>query len=1239
MYELYSRFGGQMVNQRKTRGVTNDQELNEEFLVRDTRSPVKKFFDWIKVPNNMFVLMVAFACTAFFVPEISDVIFLLSIPFFWFAMKQKESAPLKMPIQTGFLDPNQPHPATGMPSKAEGIFFLGNDIKTGKEIWVTNSDARQHFLVVGTTGAGKAQPLDALVHTPNGFVTMGSLNIGDLVTTPDGGVAPVLGIYPQGKIDIYRISFKDGRTAEACGEHLWKVYDKSGKSHIIDTIGLKEKIASGSEDRIRIPLSLPVEKPEVNLPIDPYVVGVFASRGEYVVDDVQFSIPDESVLSMLREKLPNGTELIGSFDGVEDKIYLACGDYDASLSNMLKKAGVIERSLPGIYLDSSISQRQSLLEGLLSTSGIEENGTIVYTTPNHQLVSDIKQLVWSLGGTANDHFESDWNNLTSHGQNSSSVHVVSIKLPETVQPFSSAKKESKSPDDGQRHDLLMLDVSSVDLIGSKEAQCIYVDHPEHLYITDNYVVTHNTESLLGFGANALTWGSGFLFCDGKGDVALFAKIYALSRRFGREDDLLVLNFMTGNQDLGSAGGKILSNTLNPFATGSSDSLTQMVVSLMDDAGGDGAMWKGRATAMLTGVMRALSWLRDEGLVDLNVGEIREFMALKRIIDLADTSKYPDLPPHIRQTIRSYLQSLPGYLEEKGYKQSQTTLDQHGYLEMQFTKILGSLADVYGHIFHTPYGEVDMHDVVLNRRILVIMLPALEKSGDEIANLGKIVVATLKGMMGGTLGSSLEGNWQEVVDNRPTNSPSPFICILDEVGYYTVEGMALMAAQARSLGFTMVYASQDIPAMKRLNEKEAASIIANTNTKIFMRSEEAEVTGKLAVESGGRALKAQVGGYQGKAGNIGVGYTDTMDARLEKEDRVNFLDLKAQGEGEMHVMFQDKVVRAKGFYANPEGALDKKKLRLRANHFIKVAKPDIEELESKMKLPEIMKRLLSEENVEKLKADADDALKNVAKVGSEIDLAALAFEKMLQGGRKPVESGAGAVAAVINDQRDAVSDFTQKVMSASGISAVELIEDEDDIVKKSEDEVSQKANRRGIFSPKTTPNTPVSERKTSHPLGEDFEDTTMPFSGVPSEPPEPASRRQSTVKSVPHGVTVDNNSIVDMADSITSNDAIMKALAALDFDVKNTNKESVESAFDMALENSAYLGDEMDYPEPEDILIDDSDSALSDSIDDLFDDFEPEKEQLPPAEKKSASSADSDSTTDFLKQLLEDDDDD
>ena len=453
-----------------------------------------------------------------------------------------------------------------------------------------------------------------------------------------------------------------------------------------------------------------------------------------------------------------------------------------------------------------------------------------------------------------------------------------------------------------------------------------------------------TETLLGFAANALSWGSGFLFCDGKGDVSLFAKIYAMARRLGREDDIVVLNYMTGNTETPESEGKLRSNTLNPFSTGTSDSLSQLIISLMEETGNEGAMWKGRAAAMFTGVMRALVWQRDKGSVDLNVSVIRDHLNLQAIIDLADPEKHADMPKPIRKSINSYLSSLPSFKADAGYEQSQTTVDQHGYLEMQFTKILSSLADVYGHIFKTPYGEVDMSDVVLNRRILVIMLPALEKSRDEVSNLGKIIVATLKSMMGSTLGNEIEGNWKSVVENRPSYSPSPFICILDEVGYYTVGGMDLMSAQARSLGFTMIYAGQDINAMKSLNEKVFGSIQGNTNTKVIMRTEDPE-TSRLAISSAGKGYRAEIQDFKKESKEFSKNFKVKEPYRLEKTDRVNFLDLKSQNEGEMHIIFKDKVVRANSFYAAPEFSLNKRNLKLRTNHFITVKRAASESIES------------------------------------------------------------------------------------------------------------------------------------------------------------------------------------------------------------------------------------------------------------------------------------------------------
>jgi len=838
------------MSDKAIRGPSESQIIQEDRIVRDTRTLGGKVIDWLRVPRQMATALLAIAAVAFVVPAILDLCLIVSGLLTWWGLTRTETLPLKFPVMSDRLDPHERHPATGKPSKANGIFFLGNELKTGKEVWLTNSDCRQHFLVLGTTGAGK------------------------------------------------------------------------------------------------------------------------------------------------------------------------------------------------------------------------------------------------------------------------------------------------------------------------------------------------TEALLGFAANAVTWGSGFLFCDGKGDVALFAKVYALCRRFGREDDLLVLNFMTGNQDVGgSTDGKLRSNTLNPFATGSSDTLTQMVVGLMDDAGGDGAMWKGRATAMFTGVMRALTWLRDQHIVDLNVGEIRDHLQLKRIIDLADHAKFPEMPQHIRKSIKSYLSSLPGFQEDKGYKQAQTTLDQHGYLEMQFTKILGSLADVYGHIFKTPYGEIDMADVVLNRRILVVMLPALEKASDEIANLGKIVVATLKGMMGGTLGSQIEGNWYGVVEQRPTTSPTPFICILDEVGYYMVDGMDLMSAQARSLGFCLVFAGQDINAMKRINEKVFGSVQGNTNTKIVMRTEDPD-TAKIAIDAAGKAYRAQMKQYEGKVGEMGKSYADDMNAQLELIDRINPLDLKAQDEGEMHILHKEWLVRAKSFYAAPEGSLNRNGLKLRANHFITVAKPDPEEIASHQRLPELVGRLVDPDFAKQMKAEARNGAEDFS-AEDEISALGTALREIEQSKRKPgnpVEIACAAFAKLLVENKSINDAYSEGVRAAGGM--VEGLPSDYDEEPMRRDPRDPRARRDRHLPPHMDdlghmggfdgfpsdlpPEFAGDPRHHGRPARPDMHRPDPSFPDRPDRAPAPKRPLARQLgqgrlrKDVPHGAQVDNGELLDMADRITQNDSVMRTLAALDFDAAVTNRDQVDSLIEEAL---------------------------------------------------------------------------
>lgn len=470
---------------------------------------------------------------------------------------------------------------------------------------------------------------------------------------------------------------------------------------------------------------------------------------------------------------------------------------------------------------------------------------------------------------------------------------------------------------------------------------------KELWFTNSDLRTHilmfgstgagKTEALLSLAYNALVWGSGFVYVDGKGSSKLYAQIYGMARQMGREDDVLVINYMTGNKDLFGPQETKMSNTMNPFATGSANSLTQLVVSLMDEGGSDG-IWKGRAMSLIAALMAALVYMRDIKEVLLDVEIIRDYLTLDKIIDLC---KRKDLPTHIAKATRGYLQSIPGYVESAGKKQSDTTMEQHGYLQMQFTKVLSTLADSYAHIFKTNLGEVDFWDVVVNRRILVVLLPALEFSEPELANLGKIIIASLRAMMATGLGSTIEGTKQTVVDVNPTNGNTPFITILDEYGYYAVKGSAVMPAQARSLGFCMCFAGQDYPSFKKASPEEAAAIAANCNIKICLKLEDPQETFELFKAAAGQGYVTVKSGFDSVDGSLmggGQSYKGMKNVNIDMRDRIDLRDLQTQKEGDAHILFAGSVIRAKFFFANPVIAKE-----IRVNYFLRVEPPEKQDL--------------------------------------------------------------------------------------------------------------------------------------------------------------------------------------------------------------------------------------------------------------------------------------------------------
>ncbi|MDF2868298.1 MAG: hypothetical protein K0S11_1768, partial [Gammaproteobacteria bacterium] len=455
-----------------------------------------------------------------------------------------------------------------------------------------------------------------------------------------------------------------------------------------------------------------------------------------------------------------------------------------------------------------------------------------------------------------------------------------------------------------------------------------------------------TEALISLAYNALLQSSGFIYVDGKGDNTLYAKVFSMVRRMGREDDLLLINFMTGARDIIGPQERRLSNTMNPFAIGSSGMLSQLVVSLMDSSSNssDGDMWKGRAISFVEALMRMLVYTRDQGWILLDANTIRNYFHLDRleamvmdklfIRDDQEPVSLENVPAVVMEPIKNYLLNLPGYNKEKKGKQVSQVFEQHGFITMQLTRVFSSLADTYGHIIRTNLAEVDFKDIVLNRRILVVLLPALEKSPEELAALGKIIVASLKAMMASGLGEDVEGAYHDVIERKPTNSATPFLCILDEYGYYAVPGFAVVPAQARSLGFSAIFAGQDLPAFQKASKEEAASIGANTNIKICMKLEDPIETWEFFSKTAGEAYVTKVDAFQTRPQSVINNYMDTRSASSERRARIDLLDLKDQREGEAHIFFKSKIVRARMFYANPKPVK-----ALRINHFLKIEKPD------------------------------------------------------------------------------------------------------------------------------------------------------------------------------------------------------------------------------------------------------------------------------------------------------------
>lgn len=410
-----------------------------------------------------------------------------------------------------------------------------------------------------------------------------------------------------------------------------------------------------------------------------------------------------------------------------------------------------------------------------------------------------------------------------------------------------------------------------------------------------------TENIVSMIVNYLAVGSAAAMNDAKAAPKAMYQIATFCRIFGREFDFRVTNYIKSQNPETEDPASRSSNDAGIFARGTPDSNTQLLVSLMPPSGGDNKIFSERAIALVAAIMPGLNDLRNLGKIQIDPAVIRRFMGFKDFVGLCHNNL---IGKSSRDALVGYLSSLSGYDDKLDISQQNDEVTrQFGFAQAYFTRALASLSDTYGHIYLTGQGEIDYQDAVLNGRILMTLLPSMSKSGDELANLGKIVLtATRNGMVVG-LGTVFEGSAEKVVHNLPTNSDIPYGIMNDENAYMLVEGQEMINAQARGLGFGVLTGTQDAPGMLLNIEKTTKQIMANSAFKLFMYLDDDDTT-KLACELSGEATVLMRGGFKHEGTMNQVYASDHIN--VEQKYRLTSTAIKKQQMGQGFLLYQGQI---------------------------------------------------------------------------------------------------------------------------------------------------------------------------------------------------------------------------------------------------------------------------------------------------------------------------------------------
>ena len=362
-------------------------------------------------------------------------------------------------------------------------------------------DRQSNAVLFGQWNVGKAQPLDEVVLTPEGWRTMGSLKVGDYVIGSAGLPVRVSGVYPQGVKEEWEVRFANGSTVRACGDHLWKVYKNGALAHVVTTeqlaVSPRHVYTRGRRSAAwNVPLCAPVNytSSRIQLPLDPYLVGALIGDGG-LTHYVGFSAGDSAVASEVAARLPNG-HILRHKVGCNYQIISPRGQPNEVL-NSLRLLGLFGKksqykTIPDLYMLAPPGDRLLLLQGLMDTDGWackRKSTAVFFASSSRRLAEQVRELAMSLGGIARQIRTKPTSHLDSHW--------LTFRLPEGMNPFRLPRKADKIVCSKIKN----LAVRGAARTGRKvEMQCISVAAPDQLYITRDFILTHNTFVVLDMAA-------------------------------------------------------------------------------------------------------------------------------------------------------------------------------------------------------------------------------------------------------------------------------------------------------------------------------------------------------------------------------------------------------------------------------------------------------------------------------------------------------------------------------------------------------------------------------------------------------------------------------------------------------------------------------------------------------------------------------------------------------------------